>query len=83
MTQNSSSDLMMQFKDWMSNPAISKNLGSHVSVVRNVMEDLLGQHVLLQKNSKTRPSIAIFGPSQAGKSYLTAKFVNEAMKLSA
>lgn len=73
MTQNSSSDLMMQFKDWMSNPAISKNLGSHVSVVRNVMEDLLGQHALLQKNSKTRPSIAIFGPSQAGKSYLTAK----------
>ena len=73
MKQNSSCDLMMQFKDWMSNPTISKNLGSHVSVVRNVMEDLLGQHVLLQKNGKTRPSIAIFGPSQAGKSYLTAK----------
>ena len=50
MTQNSSSDLMMQFKDWMSNPAISKNLGSHMSVVWNVMEDLLGQHILLQKN---------------------------------
>lgn len=73
MMQSSSSELMMQFKDWMSNPAISKNLGSHVSVVRNVTEDLLGQHHLLQMNSRTRPSIAIFGPSQAGKSYLTAK----------
>lgn len=73
MTQNSSIDLMRQFKDWMSNPEISKNLGSHVSLVRNVTEDLLGRHDLLQKNKKTRPSVAIFGPSQAGKSYLTAK----------
>lgn len=73
MILKSSSDLMMQIKDWMSNPAISKNLGSHVAVVRNVTEELLGQYDQLQKNTKTRPSVAIFGPSQAGKSYLTAK----------
>ena len=73
MIDKSSDDLMVQFKDWMSNPEISKNLGSHVSVVRNVTAELLNQHDLLQRNRKTRPAIAIFGPSQAGKSYLTAK----------
>ena len=73
MMDKTASELKAQFKDWMSNPAISKNLGSHASVVRNETAELLGQHDLLMKNSKTKPTIAVFGPSQAGKSYLTAK----------
>lgn len=73
MIDGASTEIVTLLKNWISNSAATKQLGSHASVVRNVTADLIGQHDLLLKNSRTRPAVAIFGPSQAGKSYLTAK----------
>lgn len=77
MMEKSAEEIMNQFKDWISKPSISRNLGSHASIVRNEAAEIISQHNLLLKNTRTRPTVAIFGASQAGKSYLTAKICEQ------
>jgi hypothetical protein len=64
---------MLKIERWISDPAASNHLTSHASVVRSAASEIFYQQSLVEKNSKKRPTVAIFGPSQSGKSYLTAK----------
>lgn len=70
---SSISELMLKIEHWISDPAASNHLTSHASVVRSAASDIFYQQSLVEKNLKKRPSVAIFGASQSGKSYLTAK----------
>ena len=63
-----------QLSTWANNPLNSELLGAHAFTVQ---QKLRNTNLIVNRinNAMTlKPTIGIYGPSQAGKSYLTAKF---------
>lgn len=67
-------DAIKKLKEWISHPANDDLLGAHQSAVNKKLRKagLLADRIV--SASKSKPTIGVYGPSQAGKSYLTAKF---------
>jgi hypothetical protein len=65
---------LTSLQTWTHNPINEKLLGAHSTTVNKKLRKagLLAGRISMASRSK--PTVGIYGPSQAGKSYLTAKF---------
>ena len=63
-----------QLGTWANNPLNSELLGAHAFTVQQKLRNTNLIVNRINKAMNLKPTIGIYGPSQAGKSYLTAKF---------
>ena len=63
-----------QLSAWANNPLNSELLGAHALTVQKKLRNTNLVVNRINKALSLKPTIGIYGPSQAGKSYLTAKF---------
>ena len=69
---------LASLKTWTHNPINEKVLGAHSTTVNKKLRKagLLASRI--STASRSKPTVGVYGPSQAGKSYLTAKFAENA-----
>ena len=63
-----------QLSTWANNPLNRELLGAHAFTVQQKLRNTNLMVNRINNAMTLKPTIGIYGPSQAGKSYLTAKF---------
>jgi hypothetical protein len=67
-------DAVRQLSLWANNPLNVDLLGAHAFAVQKKLRNTNLITNKINNAMNLRPTLGIYGPSQAGKSYLTAKF---------
>ncbi|MCY4291625.1 MAG: virulence factor SrfC family protein [Roseovarius sp.] len=62
-----------RIEEWVYDPRANGILGAHQTAVKAQLPGYAVDYQLMERQSGARPTVAVFGPSQVGKSYLMAK----------
>ena len=79
MTNNRSA--ISRIEEWVYDSRANGILGAHETAVRAQLPGYAVDHQLMERQSGVRPTVAVFGPSQVGKSYLMAKICENENKI--
>ena len=69
--------VLNKLENWVQHPNNVKIIGAHISSTKQKIRGAIFMAEQIQHSLKDKPTIGVFGPSQAGKSYLTAKFAED------
>ncbi len=78
LTSTSQISALERLHEWSIQPANKELMGAHSSSVSKKIRNSIFTASQINASAECKPTIGIYGPSQAGKSYLTAKFAENA-----
>ena len=78
LTSTSQINALERLHEWSVKPANKELMGAHAFSVSRKIRNSIFTASQINASAECKPTIGIYGPSQAGKSYLTAKFAENA-----